>query len=444
MEVLGGLLLEPSRLAELRQIPLDPIDFFGEERGALYCGILELHAEDVPVDLVSLGHRLQGDCGRNASEWEVFCTELWREVPTAANILHHAKTVRKLAVQRRLARDLATLGEAVLRGTGSLAEAAETLSTILDELRRADATSAGWAKAPLYSVADLCRGKYRELLPLDKLPHQHGLGGVDALLDGGLAGGDVLVLGADVASAGTAFVLQVEDGLALRADEVARGECSGPLTPVFLVSKLPSEQVARHALARLTRAAITTFRSGVGACDTSGSPKDVDTAYAEARELVRPGGAAHRLFAWQRVARPKERHLAMLERLGSAVEGWRIELVAKHQRELVPVVVIDRIERWRDLEQSEVSAISTMMEELDAMAKELGWVVVVTTTMGAATAIMDGSDIALSLEVERKDDLLPPWPVTLEVLKSPTGKLGRVPYRWHVPMGWFEAEVVHK
>jgi replicative DNA helicase len=135
MEVLGGLVLEEHLLPAVLDI-LGPTDFVSTERAEVLSKMISMQAAGTPIDIITLGHQLDGTCKKSSTEWMLFLTQLWGAVPTSAGILHYAKIVRELSVRRRLARELARRGEAVLNGAESPVAAVEALSEIFDEVRR--------------------------------------------------------------------------------------------------------------------------------------------------------------------------------------------------------------------------------------------------------------------------------------------------------------------
>jgi hypothetical protein len=310
-----------------------------------------------------------------------------------------------------------------------------------------------------YSLADLKEDRERVLLTLGTLPAQHGWGEeMDRMLGGGLDPGHILGIGAAGAGAGkTAWVMQLADGLALRSAGLVRNRMPGVVTPVWLLSEMDPRALARRSLGRFVRAPAAMFRSGVAAERVYGHDA-TEAAYRDAEGLVAPDGDFTALTEWQRTSRPSVRGLPMLEALREDVLRWCDDLARLHaDREVQPVVVIDPIQRWQDLELPEVEALNALAEEIDTIADREGWIVFLTsdTTKAAAigkesedrsaAAIFRGSmklfhaaDALMVLAAGEYDERSRTCPMVVSIEKNRNGRpFGTVRYVWHPASGWF-------
>lgn len=260
-------------------------------------------------------------------------------------------------------------------------------------------------RAELFTSKDLEEAESRDLLALASLPMEHGWGTeLDAMLGGGLAPGMLIALGASRAGAGkTAFLMQLADGLALRCaelvadDERAKAEGweadkSAPLTPVLILSEMSPSDLSFRSLGRLRGVPARLFRSGPAATRASRAyyeghkaPDPKGKAEADTLELFRwakgevERGALNRIATWQRMGRPDSSGKGMLELIALEVNAWRDELTVKHGRDVWPVVVVDPIQRWQDSSKPEVEALNELVETLDALADEHGWIAFMTS-----------------------------------------------------------------
>lgn len=90
--VLGGLLLDPDRIADITQI-IETADFVSHEHQAIYLAILDKVKKGLGVDVVTLG----GDHGFKLS----YLAEIAKNTPSAANIQSYAKIVKSESKKRR-------------------------------------------------------------------------------------------------------------------------------------------------------------------------------------------------------------------------------------------------------------------------------------------------------------------------------------------------------
>lgn len=268
-----------------------------------------------------------------------------------------------------------------------------------DEEERAKAAKEMFRpRAERFTLGDLEEAERRDLLALAELPEGHGWGAeLDRMLGGGLAPGMLVALGASRAGAGkTAFLMQLADGLALRcADltESANADPSAPLTPVLILSEMSARDLGFRTLGRLLGKPARLFRSGPAAmreerafledsCNDPDAKSKAEANVAElfhcAKEEAREGGRLHRIATWQRLGRPDASGAGMLDLVAVGVEAWREELATKYRREVWPVVFVDPIQRWQS-PGPEVEALNELVETLDALADQHGWIAFVTS-----------------------------------------------------------------
>jgi len=268
-----------------------------------------------------------------------------------------------------------------------------------------DADLDHWTMGARYGLAELDRDRNRELIGFAKLPPWpswslpydsllatgHGLGAaLESYLGGGFGPGEIYVIGAAKAKAGkTAFLMQLAEGLALRSAAVALGAeglarigeglsrpeqavveavagelgVYGPaLTPVIVVSEMPADALTRRWLARWTGGNAGWFRAGKTALKGAKPDKadDINEAWKQAREAISSGLMAearndHMIWVPGAVAREGT---GPGWKLGGYVERWRSRLQERYRREVVPVLVIDPVQRFQTPMENEVSALS--------------------------------------------------------------------------------------
>jgi replicative DNA helicase len=119
--VLSAILLSPSLLDELRDV-VEPNDFFAIQHRVLFEALLELDEARSPIDTVTVKAKLEA-----LGKWQqvggaAFISQVMDATPAVANVLDHARLIRRLALLRRMT--------ATLRDLAARAAAPETRSDV--------------------------------------------------------------------------------------------------------------------------------------------------------------------------------------------------------------------------------------------------------------------------------------------------------------------------
>jgi replicative DNA helicase len=99
--VLGAILLENEALMRVMDI-LNERDFYQEGHRWIFQTMLALFEENIPIDLLTVTERLRKNERLEQAGGASYLTELVERVPTAANVVYHARMVRDKAVLRGL------------------------------------------------------------------------------------------------------------------------------------------------------------------------------------------------------------------------------------------------------------------------------------------------------------------------------------------------------
>lgn len=99
--VLGAMLIKKEAIAEVQEI-LQPNDFYREAHRIVYEAMVQLQNNDEAVDLVTLTEQLRKSEQLDKIGGLAFITQLANAVPTAANVVYHAKIVKEKAELRSL------------------------------------------------------------------------------------------------------------------------------------------------------------------------------------------------------------------------------------------------------------------------------------------------------------------------------------------------------
>ena len=229
----------------------------------------------------------------------------------------------------------------------------------------------------------------------------------------GLRPGELVAVGAAHAGAGkTAWLMQLADGLSLRNLAVlgepleGRGATSWTeiLTPVFLVSEMSVEALTWRTLARWTGHPAYLLRAG-----RTGLARDGEAArqaWAAARSALAPDSPLQRARCWQRrlssavASEAAAKGPAVLVRLlARQVERWREDLARAHpKQDIVPIVVLDPLQRWQSGRADEVADLNTLVRALATQTEVHRWVTLVTSDTNKASAKGDNASHEASEE----------------------------------------------
>ena len=207
--VLGAMLLDPEAI-DRALLLLSADSFYSQAHAKLFSAIIEMRGEDVPVDPVTLSAQL-GPEGLESIGGLPFIYGIAGAVPTAANVVYHAKIVREKALLRRAIKELTAL----------LTEAYEGPESIDDYVNRAERavmglqnekTSGGYSeiKSVVMAVMDDLEAKHKGLK--DKIGLPSGYYDLDRMT-AGLNKSALIVIAGRPGMGKTAFALNIAANL---------------------------------------------------------------------------------------------------------------------------------------------------------------------------------------------------------------------------------------
>ena len=211
--VLGSILIEQSAIAKISDI-LQPEDFYREAHRMVYRAAMTLFERGEAIDFITVIDTLRREESLERAGGISYITSLANGVPTAANIVFHAKIVQEKSLLRRLihaATDIAALGYAETEEVERVLDQAE--QKILEVATR----KIGQDYAPIKEII---------FSTLDKIDEMHkAKGGITGLstgftnldkLTGGFQRSDLILIAARPSMGKTAFVLNVAQHMATR------------------------------------------------------------------------------------------------------------------------------------------------------------------------------------------------------------------------------------
>lgn len=110
--VLGAMLIEREAISKVAEL-LRPEDFYRESHRLIYTAIAQINERNESVDLITITEQLKKDGKLDAVGGISYVSSLANGVPTAANVMYHAKIIEEKALLRQLinaATNIAGLG----------------------------------------------------------------------------------------------------------------------------------------------------------------------------------------------------------------------------------------------------------------------------------------------------------------------------------------------
>ncbi len=99
--LLGSLLIDKDAMTKIADRSR-PEDFYRESHQHIFEAMLQLYERHDPIDILSLGNRLEEQSLLQRVGGRAYLVELSNMVPTAANVAHYADIVQKKATLRRI------------------------------------------------------------------------------------------------------------------------------------------------------------------------------------------------------------------------------------------------------------------------------------------------------------------------------------------------------
>ncbi len=211
--VLGAILLEPDSLMKIADV-LRGEDFYRESHKIVYETALDLFERREPIDMLTMGNRLQEKNLLQAAGGRTRLVELANRVTNSANIKHYAEIVSKKATLRRLLSASSHIGELSFRED-------EDIDALVDEAERTlFDVSANFIKTSFVHMKSVLSEAFERIDMLHKNRGQlrglpTGFTGLDELL-GGLQKSDLIILAARPSVGKTSFALDIVRNAALK------------------------------------------------------------------------------------------------------------------------------------------------------------------------------------------------------------------------------------
>lgn len=248
--VLGGLLIDPSAMERLAEVPLRADHFFHARHRAIWTVITEMTARQLPVDVVTTYERLEAtEMGAADVGGLQYLNAMAQGVPSAANIRRHAEIVREKALRREI---IGAADRALAIAREPDGDAAGKLDQVASMFAQIDRPASRSAPQRLSELVARRLEHWQALGEGDATPGvPTGLDNLDNALTGGLKSGKVIVLAARPSVGKTSLAQQI--GLTVAAG----GE------PVLMLSQeMPAGELVDRAMANLGRVNLEHLTTG--------------------------------------------------------------------------------------------------------------------------------------------------------------------------------------
>ncbi|MGI6092077.1 MAG: replicative DNA helicase [Veillonellaceae bacterium] len=233
--VLGAMLIEREAISKVTEF-LRPEDFYREAHRLIYNAALELFNKNDAVDMVTVTEFLRKDDKLESAGGIAYITSLANSVPTAANVLYHARIVEEKSLLRQLinaATNIAGLGYEASDEVASILDSAEKM--ILDVSGRKVGKEFTPIKSIIFDAFDRIQGLYESKGGITGLAS--GFKDFDRLTSG-LQPSDLILIAARPSMGKTAFVLNIASHVAIREKK----------TVAFFSLEMSKEQLVQRML----------------------------------------------------------------------------------------------------------------------------------------------------------------------------------------------------
>ncbi|MCZ2723279.1 replicative DNA helicase [Marinomonas sp. 15G1-11] len=249
--VVGGLMLDPQAWDKVSEVVVSD-DFYRPEHKQIFSVIARLVDDSEPVDMVTIGERLDKRGELDAIGGVAYLMEMVESTPSAANIAAYAEIVRERSVLRALISTTTDITTRAFNPEGM------TAAEVLDEAERKifQIAEGGSKKGGPRIVSEILNVTVDKI---DELYHQEGsitglstgFTDLDAMTSG-LQKSDLIIVAGRPSMGKTTFAMNLVENATMITD-----------LPVVVFSlEMPSEQLMMRMLSSLGKIDQTRMRSG--------------------------------------------------------------------------------------------------------------------------------------------------------------------------------------
>ncbi|MEK7607112.1 MAG: replicative DNA helicase [Patescibacteria group bacterium] len=212
--LLGSILIDKDSLIKVGDM-LTPEDFYREQHARIFESILDLFSDREPIDILSLGNRLDGKKQLEAIGGRAYLISLANTVPTAAHVVNYASIVQKKATLRRLIHAAAEITELGFHQD-------EEVADVLDRSeQKLFSVSQKFLKQAFVAIRDVLTEAFDRIDELHKEKGKlrgipSGFTELDSIL-GGLQNSDLIIIAARPSVGKTSLALDIARNAAIRS-----------------------------------------------------------------------------------------------------------------------------------------------------------------------------------------------------------------------------------
>ncbi len=211
--VLGAMMIEREAISKVAEF-LRPPDLYREAHRIIYEAILELYNKNDAVDLITVIENLRREDKLEQVGGIAYVTSLANSIPTAANVVYHARIVEEKALLRQLinvATQIASMGYEGSEEVANILDSAEKM--ILDVSNRKVGQDFMPIKSIIFDAFHKIELLYESKGGITGIPT--GFKDFDRLT-AGLQPSDLILIAARPSMGKTAWVLNVTQHVAIR------------------------------------------------------------------------------------------------------------------------------------------------------------------------------------------------------------------------------------
>ncbi len=261
--VIGAMLIEREAISKVAEF-LRPEDFYREAHRLIYDAIANLFNKSDAVDMITVVEYLRKEEKLEPAGGIAYITSLANSVPTAANVVYHARIVEEKALLRQLinaATEIAGLGyEATEEVAGILDTAEKKILGVSNRKMGQDFTP---IKSIIFDAFNKIEQLYESKGGITGLPT--GFKDLDQLTSG-LQPSDLILIAARPSMGKTAFVLNIAQHVGIRAKQAV----------AFFSLEMSKEQLVQRMLC--AEAPIDSQRLRIGQLEDKDWKKLIDAA----------------------------------------------------------------------------------------------------------------------------------------------------------------------
>ncbi len=240
--VLGAMLIDNEAIVKVAEI-LNTDDFYREAHRVIYRVMLALHERREAVDLVTVTDALRTEGKLEDIGGIAYVTSLANAVPTAANVVHHAKIVEEKATLRKMIGAATEIAASGYEPEGSVEEVVDRAEARILEIANRK------KKSDFIPIAKVVDSTSDEIIAL--VENRISLTGIPTgfvdfdKMTAGLHPSDFIIIAARPSMGKTALALNMVQNIAIRGH---RKEGAKPKTVAIFSLEMSKEQLVRRMI----------------------------------------------------------------------------------------------------------------------------------------------------------------------------------------------------